>query len=85
MATIFQVLLLGSMVGKAESKKISVLVVRPNTKDLLFMTELYEARKIVPVIDRSFPLSKVPEALRYLGAGHAKGKIFITVAPDNKS
>ena len=79
MATLFQVLLLGSRIGKAEGKHIGLLVVRPNTKDLLFMTGLYEARKIIPVIDRSFPLSEVPEAMRYLGEGNAKGKIIITV------
>ena len=79
MASLFQVLLLGSRIGKAEGKKIGLLLVRPNTKDLLFMTGLYEAHKIIPVIDQSFPLSEVPEALRYLGEGHAKGKIVITV------
>jgi NADPH:quinone reductase-like Zn-dependent oxidoreductase len=79
-ATMFQVLLLGSRVGKAEGKNIRLLMVRPNTKDLLFMTGLYETRKIVPVIDRSFPLREVPEALRYLGEGHVKGKIVITMA-----
>ncbi len=78
-ATIFQILLLGSMIGRAEDKKIRMLMVHPNTKDLLFMTELYETGKIVPVIDRTFSLSEVPEALRYLGAGHAKGKIVIRV------
>ena len=79
MATMLQVLLLGSRTGKVEGKHIGLLMVRPNTKDLLFMTGLYEARKIIPVIDRSFPLNEVPEALRYLGEGHAKGKIIITV------
>ncbi len=79
MATLLQVLLLGSRIGRAEGKYIGLLVVRPNTKDLLFMTGLYEARKIIPVIDRSFPLSEVPEAMRYLGEGHAKGKIIITM------
>jgi NADPH:quinone reductase-like Zn-dependent oxidoreductase len=82
-ATMFQVLLLGSRIGKAEGKSIRLLMVRPNTKDLLFMTGLYEARKVVPVIDRSFSLSEVPEALRYLGAGHAKGKVVITVEHNN--
>ncbi|MSP14036.1 MAG: NAD(P)-dependent alcohol dehydrogenase [Chloroflexi bacterium] len=80
MVSMLQVLLLGSRIGKAEGKNVRLLVVRPNTKDLLFMTGLYEARKIVPVIDKRFSLREVPEALRYLGAGHAKGKIVITVA-----
>ena len=86
MATMLQVLLLGSRIGKAEGKKIGLLVVRSSPNDLLFMTGLYEARKIIPVIDRSFSLSEVPEALRYLGEGHAKGKIIITVEQnDNKA
>lgn len=78
-ATMFQVLLLGSRVGKAEGKNIRLLMVQPNIKDLLFMTGLYETRKIVPVIDRSFPLREVPDALRYLGDGQVKGKIVITM------
>jgi NADPH:quinone reductase-like Zn-dependent oxidoreductase len=47
---------------------------------LLAITALCEAGKIVPVIDRSYPLREVPAALRYLGEGHARGKIVITVA-----
>jgi NADPH:quinone reductase-like Zn-dependent oxidoreductase len=84
-ATMFQVLLLGSWVGKAEGQNIRMLMVQPNTKDLLFMTGLYDARKIVPVIDRSYPLREVSEALRYLGEGHANGKIVITVESVNKN
>jgi NADPH:quinone reductase-like Zn-dependent oxidoreductase len=41
--------------------------------------ELSQAGKITTVIDRRFPLSEVPEALRYLGEGHAKGKVVVTV------
>lgn len=85
MGTIFEVLFLGSRVGKTEGKKLSVLMVQPNTKDLLYMTGLYEARKIAPMIDRSFSLSEVPEALHYLGEGRAKGKIVIVVEKNNKT
>jgi NADPH:quinone reductase-like Zn-dependent oxidoreductase len=46
---------------------------------MVYITELYEAGKVVPVIDRRYPLSEVPEALRYLGEGHAKGKVVIAV------
>ncbi len=49
------------------------------------MTELCEAGKVVPVIDRRYPLSEVPEALRYLGEGRAKGKVVITVEHNNKT
>ena len=57
-----------------------MLVVQPNPKDMVYITELYEAGKVVLVIDRRYPLNEVPEALRYLGEGHAKGKVVITVA-----
>ena len=55
------------------------LATQPNQADLQFVAELIEAGKIRPVIDRTFPLSEVPEAIRYLTAGHARGKIVITV------
>ena len=42
--------------------------------------ELLEAGKVVPVIDRTYPFSKTPEAVRYLEKGHAQGKVAITVA-----
>jgi len=43
------------------------------------MIELFEAGKVVPVIDRYYPLSEIAEALRYPGEGHALGKVVITV------
>jgi NADPH:quinone reductase-like Zn-dependent oxidoreductase len=55
------------------------LASEPNQADLQFVTELIEAGKIRPVIDKTFPLSEVPEAIRYLTAGHARGKIVIAV------
>ena len=78
-AVLFQILLLGPWIRRTTGKNIRILAVQPNSKDLVFITELYEAGKIVPVIDRRYPLSEVPEALRYLGAGHARGKVVITV------
>ena len=56
------------------------LTTQPNQADLQFVTELLEAGKIRPVIDKTFPLSEAPEAIRYLTAGHARGKIIITVS-----
>ncbi len=53
---------------------------KPNKKeDLVFLKELFEAGKVVPVIDRRYPLSEVAEAFRYLEEGHAQGKVVITV------
>jgi len=78
-ATIFQILLLGPWMRRTAGKNIRLLAVQPNPKDLVLITELYEAGKVVPVIDRRFPLREVAEALRYLGEGLAKGKVVITV------
>ena len=76
MAQIFQAMLLGPWISMTGSKKMRMLAAKPN-KDLAFMKELLEAGKVVPVIDRRYTLSEVPEALRYLGEGHAKGKVLI--------
>jgi len=56
-----------------------------NQKNLVFMKELLEAGKVVPVIDRRYPLSEVAEAIRYYGEGHARGKVVITVEHNNKT
>jgi len=55
-------------------------VAKPNQNDLLIMKELFESGKVKPVIDRTYPLSKVADAIRYLEEGHAQGKVVITVA-----
>ena len=57
----------------------------PNKKeDLDFLQELVEAGKLKPVIDRCYPLSEVPEAFRYLKAGHVRGKAVITMEHSDK-
>lgn len=56
------------------------LMAKPNQQDLVFMKTLLESGKVTPVIDRCYALSEVPEALRYLGAGHAKGKVIVNVS-----
>jgi NADPH:quinone reductase-like Zn-dependent oxidoreductase len=55
------------------------LTAKPNIKDLGFVKELLEAGKVVPVIDRCYPLSRGIEAVRYLVKGHAKGKVVISM------
>jgi len=64
--------------GKA-GKKLGILIHKPNKKDLDTLTELFEAGKIVPVIDRTYPLSQLTEAFRYYEDGLALGKIVITI------
>ena len=82
-ATFFQILLLGPWIRRTTSRKIRLLAVQRNREDLVAITELCEAGNIIPVIDRRYPLSEVPEALRHLGEGRVKGKAVITVDADN--
>jgi len=85
MAQIFQSMLLGPWMSMTGSKKMGNLAAKSNKKDLTFMKELLEADKVVPVIDRRYPLSEVAEALGYLGEGHARGKVVITVEHNDKT
>lgn len=84
-AVLFQVLLLAPFIRKTTGKNIRLLAVPQNRKDLISITALCEAGKIVPVIDRRYSLREVPEALRYVGEGYVKGKVVITLASTNQT
>jgi NADPH:quinone reductase-like Zn-dependent oxidoreductase len=60
-------------------QRLRPLVSKERREDLLVLKELIEAGKVRSVIDRTYPLSEVPEAIRYLEEGHARGKVVITV------
>jgi len=77
--SLLQVALLGPLLSKAGNKKTFSMIAKRNKKDLIFLRDLLEAGKIRSVIDRTYPLSEVPEALRYLEEGHARGKVAITI------
>jgi NADPH:quinone reductase-like Zn-dependent oxidoreductase len=74
-ATLMQVLLIGPLLGRTEGKKLRLLAVRLGVERLAPLVGLCQAGTIATVIDRRYRLPEVPEALRYLGEGHAKGKI----------
>jgi NADPH:quinone reductase-like Zn-dependent oxidoreductase len=61
------------------SQRLVPFLAHLSKDDLIVMREFLEAGKVTPVIDRSYPLSDVPEAIRYLEEGHARGKVVITV------
>ncbi len=84
MAQIFQAMLLGSWMSKTGGKKMGGVSAKIDQNDLGLIKELIEAGKVKPVIDRRYPLSEAAEALRYLGAGHARGKVVITVEHTDK-
>lgn len=80
MTQLFESIFLGSLYSRNGNRKLkSMGVAKPRQEDLVVMKQLLEAGKVAPVIDRCYPLSEGPAALRYLGEGHAKGKIVITV------
>lgn len=78
-ATLFQILILGPLIKKITGKNIRLLVVPQNRKDLIAITELCQAGKIRPVIGKHYPFNEIPEAMRYVSEGHAKGKVVITL------
>src|SRR5436305_12131976 len=82
-AQLFQAMLLGPLISRTGRQKMGNSAHKPNQKDLIFMKELLEASKVKPVIDRRFPLRDVADAIRYLEAGHAQGKVVITVEQNN--
>lgn len=65
------------------SQKQVMVLAKPSKEDLTIMGKLMESGKVTPVIDRSYSLSEVPDAIRYLEAGHARGKVVITVGRSN--
>ncbi|MBA3822568.1 MAG: NAD(P)-dependent alcohol dehydrogenase [Ktedonobacterales bacterium] len=72
-------MILGPMRSRSGKQQIRMFMAQPNQQHLLRIKELLEASKVVPVIDRRYPLAETPEAIRYLEAGHARGKVVITV------
>jgi NADPH:quinone reductase-like Zn-dependent oxidoreductase len=84
MAQSLQATTMGPFISMTGSKTMGGMMVKPNQNDLVFMKELLEAGKVVPVIDRCYPLSEIAEAFHYIGGGHAKGKVVIIVEQNGK-
>jgi NADPH:quinone reductase-like Zn-dependent oxidoreductase len=84
MLQLFQAACQGRQASKTGSQKTYVVSMVQSQKDLVFMKELLESGKVVPVIDGSYPLSKTAEAFRYYEKVHARGKVVITVEHNNK-
>jgi NADPH:quinone reductase-like Zn-dependent oxidoreductase len=79
MAQLSEVMLKGPWISMTSNQKMGNLLAKPNQQDLAFIKELLEAGKVVPTIDRRFPLSEFAKAFRYLEEGHAQGKVVIIV------
>jgi len=75
LATLLRMMVLSPFV----SQNLRTFVAKPNKEDMLLMNDLLEAGTVTPVIDRTYPLTEVAEAFRYLAEGHARGKVAIIV------
>jgi NADPH:quinone reductase-like Zn-dependent oxidoreductase len=62
------------------SQKLVTFLAKPSKEDLTILRDLVATGKVTPVIDRCYSLNEVPEAMRYLEEGHARGKVVITLA-----
>jgi NADPH:quinone reductase-like Zn-dependent oxidoreductase len=60
-------------------QRVLMIMARIRKDDLVFLTQLIEAGKVTPVIDRSYPLTDAADAIRYLEAGHARGKVIVVI------
>jgi NADPH:quinone reductase-like Zn-dependent oxidoreductase len=76
---LLQALVLSPLISRLSNKHVRIVSLKQN-KDLAYMNELFEAGKLLPVIDRAYKLADLPEALRLFGTGDHKGKIIVTMA-----
>jgi NADPH:quinone reductase-like Zn-dependent oxidoreductase len=67
------------------SQKMGMFMAELNKSDLTILADMMQSGKVTPVIDRTYPLSQIADAIRYLEQGHAHGKVVITMQPDDKS
>ena len=86
MPQFFQAILLGKLMSRNGGKKLGTMgIAKVIQKDLVYLGELLEAGKIVPLIDRGYTLGEVPEAIRYVEETHAQGKVVITLESNDKT
>ena len=82
MPRLIEHMVLGRLRSSREGKTIGLMgTAQPNRDDLLIIKDLLEEGHVAPVIDREYSLGETADAIQYLEAGHARGKVVITVAP----
>ena len=69
------------LLSRFVDQKLTTFISSENHEDMIILKDLIESGKITPVIDRTYPLSEAPEAIRYLERGNARGKVVITLTP----
>jgi len=71
---------LTAMLSRSKGQKLRSFICKENHEDLLVLKELIEASKLTPFVGKTFPLSAVADAIRYLEMGRAQGKVVVKVA-----
>jgi NADPH:quinone reductase-like Zn-dependent oxidoreductase len=72
-----EALFLGPMLSMGGDRRLGNVMMKPDAQDLKILADLLEAGALKPVIDRSYSLGQVPEAIAYVESGHAQGKVVI--------
>jgi len=67
------------LLSKFVDQQMGWMLADPNQKDMATLADLMQSEKVKPVIDRTYKLAELPEAIRYLEEGHARGKVIITM------
>jgi NADPH:quinone reductase-like Zn-dependent oxidoreductase len=81
LSQIFQAMLLGPLMSRTGGKQLGFMwITKPNQQDLVYLGQLLEAGKVVPVIERCYPLGEVMAAMQYLATGHARGKVVVQIS-----
>jgi len=82
---LLQVMVMGPWLSRKGGQRFGTFVKQSTQQDLAFVKDLLEAGKVVPAIDRRYPLPEVPDAIRYLEKGRARGKVVISVEGNDKA
>lgn len=78
-ASILQSLIFNPLISIVKGRKVVSFMANVNQADLVFIKELLETGKVVPIIDRKYSLNETPQAIRYVEEGHSRGKVVITI------
>lgn len=80
LAQIFQAMLLGPLMSRKNGKKMGFMgITKYNQKDLIYLRNLLDSGKVVPVIEKSYQMNEVSSAMRYVAEGHARGKVVVQI------
>lgn len=84
MLEVMSLMIKGQLLSRFVRQRALLFMAKIRRSDLELIAELIEAGKLRPVIDRTYPLTQAAEAIRYLEGGHARGKVILSLSPENR-